>query len=1238
MANIKQAVTVRAAFMKKKIARLFLKSARMKFFYGRYYKHTGVVDNRILFESFHGSTVSDSPLYILKELVRRGDADKYEIFYSSNDDDMKAHRQYIEANDLPVKLISVTSYKYCKILATSKYLINNSSFPVYFIKKEDQVYLQTWHGTPLKTLGKQMRLGIESMYNVQHNFLQADYLMHPNEFTKDAIMRDYNLNGIYTGKVALCGYPRNSIFMDTLKASAIKRQLKLEKYTTYAYMPTWRGTSNHSVNMDAYSHEVNKMLKKIDRSLTSDEILFVNFHPILKDSVTIEGYEHIRQFPVEVDKYEFLNSCDALITDYSSVFFDYSVTRKPVILFMYDYDQYMHDRGTYFDIKELPFVKLYHIKDLCEYLSTKKILSCTYDSPEYVDKFIKYDSIDTPAKMLDLVLYGKTDGLKIEDYSANKEKKLSVLHPVYRLKNAGDFKNIADNVKDNQLVLLERSWFNPTLSSILYDNYNDAFNYVIISNTTPRTYTEEVLDKLGSKRVHKALAMRELKRTFPGLDIKYPYEENFYSAEEGASVPDTKYPLVSEIVRYTYAELSGDTHEARLSVKEKGVKPLKLVINDNKRTIIHTRELSQEEQNGGYIRLDYADFSDRLQFRARYDIGAEMEDTETGEHFFTYFYDKRFEKYNEKNIEKYPGDDAFLEPVLLPFIGVPEFRGKYRNIETAVVTLPFKRELRNSFSFVSIEPGLVVNESISAHITKVKSYRSKAVIFLKLRKMPGMTVKNVCMRYRNAETYDVPAEYTITEGGKYFRIKAEIDFNKAELRELYWDFRILVEKFGHENEVKCAFRTGWYKFKFYITNIQYSASEGHMAFPYYTKSGCLAFMYRQDSPYDKNATVRKEILASICYAFGGFFIKRKAIWLVYEKFCQMAQDNGYYFFKYCMDHLTPEENKNIYYVIDKKAPDYEKVKKYGKHVIQFMSFKHILYCLAASCYVGSDSRNHLYAWRCKTSLIRSKMNSRRMFFLQHGVTALKRDAHLFGMHGSSPMTYFAVTSEFEQGIITRYFDYNEVNVPITGFARWDVLEDKQDPHDRMILLMPTWRSWLEEVTDEDFLASDYFRNYSAFLNSKELSDVLEKNDTRMVFYIHPKFAGYLKNFDIKNRNVSLIPFGEKPLNEIMMKCSALITDYSSVCWDVYYLKKPVIFYQFDLDKYNEAHGSYIDMEKDLFGRRAVDMPSLISEIRDVMEKGFTMLPDDEKKHGYYFKYIDDQNSKRTYKFLINQER
>lgn len=112
--------------------------------------------------------------------------------------------------------------------------------------------------------------------------------------------------------------------------------------------------------------------------------------------------------------------------------------------------------------------------------------------------------------------------------------------------------------------------------------------------------------------------------------------------------------------------------------------------------------------------------------------------------------------------------------------------------------------------------------------------------------------------------------------------------------------------------------------------------------------------------------------------------------------------------------------------------------------------------------------------------------------------------------------------------------------------------------------MPTWRSWLEEKSAEEFKASDYYKNYMKLLQSQKLARILKENDVKLIFYIHPKFKDYLSEFNVSGDNIELIPFGTEPLNEIMKKCSMLITDYSSVCWDVCYLDKPVLFYQFDL--------------------------------------------------------------------------
>ena len=138
---------------------------------------------------------------------------------------------------------------------------------------------------------------------------------------------------------------------------------------------------------------------------------------------------HIKPFPKGVDNYSFLNCADALVTDYSSVFFDYSITQKPIILFMYDYDEYMHDRGMYLDVATLPFRKIYDEKELARVLSDESFMSDSYTDTEYFKTFFKYDAPDISQRLLDLLFTGESDSLEIKDYSFNKEKKYKVIHP-----------------------------------------------------------------------------------------------------------------------------------------------------------------------------------------------------------------------------------------------------------------------------------------------------------------------------------------------------------------------------------------------------------------------------------------------------------------------------------------------------------------------------------------------------------------------------------------------------------------------------------------------------------------------------------------------------------------------------------------------------------------------------------------------------------------------------------------
>lgn len=1227
----------------KYISRLFIKTPKRKFYYGRYFKHCKVRENVILAESFHGSTISDSSLALVREILKSYPG-KFRIYYGT--DNKKVHQKFIDDIGLDVKLIDVTTFKYTKILATAKYLINNSSFPVYFVKKPEQVYIQTWHGTPLKTLGKKMRLGIESMYNVQHNFLQADYITFPNDFTRDVMMEDYNLNDLYTGKVVMAGYPRNGVFFREEEGKNLRKELGLEGKTIYAYMPTWRGTSNHDVNTSAYESKVKEIFKLLDKKLNDNQVFYVNFHPILKDSISLKKYKHIKPFPQGVDNYTFLNCTDALITDYSSVFFDYSITKKPIILFMYDYEEYMHDRGMYMDVASLPFRKIYDEKEFAKVLSNESFLDDSYTDTEYYKTFFKYDSADISKKLLKLLFTGDKGDLEITDYSFNKEKRLKVIHPNI-VNQYAHLNSIAKNADENTVVCFEKKWFKGEVGPQLHDNFNNSFKYVIITMTTPRTYFEDLLCHLGVKSVKDKVHKREIQRTFPNLNIEPEYIENISAYDDNCIVDE------SDIVHLKTKEIINGNKEITVSVNAKGYKFEKLAIVGPKRVLLKTLPLSDEEIKSKAVKIPLQKLIEEMTVYSgkQYVIGIVAFNKKKNKQCLVIpsipkkSQNDISEAYRQPLFDSYTLPKAYFDTDLKKLIDADNERNrkilKLYDLTPAVYEIassPFFNKLNElSLYFGKKEDAL---EAIypPCRLKTLKTNRNRLTLVVEVPKDNNAKFKGIVLKYRSViEDIQIPFSCRIKEKDSFFKVTAALDFTPdMPMKEIYWDARAVVEKYGTDQFVKLGYHGIRLKQKFYFTNTQCDVGKDHIIFPYFTRKGIVNFCYRERSEYDTAAVKRKEVTAYILYILFGLFIMRRNIWIVYEKFCKLAQDNGYYFFKYCMENLPDDEKKHIYYIIDKRSPDYENIKQYKKNVIPFMSVKHMLYIMAMKICISSDSKSHLYAWRTKPSVIKRGIGKKKELFLQHGVTALKQVHKLFGKNGTSAMTYFVTTGRVEQEIAISELQYNEKTAPITGFARWDVLENKEDKNDRFILLMPTWRSWLEEVSDEEFINSEYFKKYSSLMKNQRLNEILEKGNTRLVFYIHPKFAGYINNFkESVSDRISYIPMGQEPLNKLMMKCSMLITDYSSVCWDVYYLDKPVLFYQFDYDMYKVAHGSYINMETDLFGNRSTDENTLLDDIEHFVENGFEENEKDRASAPMYFEYRDNNNSKRIYDFLKN---
>lgn len=497
-------------------------------------------------------------------------------------------------------------------------------------------------------------------------------------------------------------------------------------------------------------------------------------------------------------------------------------------------------------------------------------------------------------------------------------------------------------------------------------------------------------------------------------------------------------------------------------------------------------------------------------------------------------------------------------------------------------------------------------------------------------------IRELNLKQRNArQQCCFPFELKKKEKGDIVRYTAVIDINEKPMEIAFWDIVAGVESEGEVYEAILGGQSSLLKLRLILFPRWTRTKDGHMIYPFVNGARQFTIQYRKwDKRYDSYRFIAKEYLALFCYFILKPYWDSKKIWLVCEKLCTMAQDNGLYFFKYCMEQLPQEERKHILYVIDKKVPDYKAVEAYDENVISFMSFRYMIYLCAAQYLISTDAIRHFYIWDSPNSVYKVLYQARKhIIFLQHGVMGFKQCHRTFHKHGGNRMALFVTSSEYEKDIIHKYFEYDKEEIIVTGLPRWDVLKDTSSKDKKEILLMPTWRQWLEYVTDEAFMESDYYRNYKELLTDSRLHEILEMHDITLNFYLHPKFREYIHDFAVESPHIRMIGFGEKPLNELLMSCNMLITDYSSVSWDVYYQEKPVIFYPFDLDVYEERQGSYMNLREEAFGEVVMSIEELLEGIRHCVYNDFKECPAAGERRETLLPLRDHENSRRVYEAI-----
>jgi CDP-glycerol glycerophosphotransferase len=322
------------------------KELNQSMIYTEYLETRPLAPSTILYESSHGDSVSCNPLQICRSLLADPRFDSWTHVWVLNNKDRippeLAGRKNIifAARDCDL---------YLRYLSTATYLINNNTFPPYFVRREGQKYLNTWHGTPLKTLGRDIKNGFMDHRNAARNFLHTTHMIAPNEFTAECLIEKYDVQGIYTGKLAVTGYPR----IDATVGASEQQKLELRRHLgiedgkqVVLYAPTWRGSLG--------SLETGIDVSGVMRHLaTLDCVPLYRGHAMTSKEGT-EGTLEQFMVPDDIPTNDLLAIVDVLITDYSSVFFDFMATGRPIVYFAYDLEEYASERGLYFELDSLP--------------------------------------------------------------------------------------------------------------------------------------------------------------------------------------------------------------------------------------------------------------------------------------------------------------------------------------------------------------------------------------------------------------------------------------------------------------------------------------------------------------------------------------------------------------------------------------------------------------------------------------------------------------------------------------------------------------------------------------------------------------------------------------------------------------------------------------------------------------------------------------------------------------------
>lgn len=358
----------------------------------------------IVFESFLGKQYSCNPRAIYEYLKKNHP--EYTMYWSID----PSFSKNFQGKDL--NYVNRFSLKWLFIMARARYWVSNSRLPLWIPKPAHTTYLQTWHGTPLKKLAsdiEEVHMPGTNTESYKNNFYKEsrnwDYLISPNHYSTEIFKRAFK----FDKNIIESGYPRNDFLYTNNNPETILSLKKTFSLPTdkkvILYAPTWR--DDQFFEKGKYKFDLELDLNRLRKELNGDYIVILRLHYLVAENLDLSDY---KDFAYDFSQYEDIRElyliADILITDYSSVFFDYANLKRPIIFYVYDIDNYRDKlRGFYFDFEQHAPGPLARTNDEVIQLIKNFDPNNSVDYDAFYQKFCYLEKGESTKRVVDKVFY-----------------------------------------------------------------------------------------------------------------------------------------------------------------------------------------------------------------------------------------------------------------------------------------------------------------------------------------------------------------------------------------------------------------------------------------------------------------------------------------------------------------------------------------------------------------------------------------------------------------------------------------------------------------------------------------------------------------------------------------------------------------------------------------------------------------------------------------------------------------